>query len=381
MRNKILLNEWRPTPECSTLLQNLLSSGSIGSNGRYTKACEKTLNADYQKWGYSALLTSSCTSALEVAALACSFSPGDEVIVPAFTFPSTVNAVARTGARPVFADVDYTTGNLTPDTISQVLSSATKAVVLVHYAGSAHSLFKIAELASTEKLVLIEDNAHGFGGSFGGQPLGTIGDFGCLSFHSTKNIGCGEGGAVLARPPTKLVEELRENGTNRSAFFQGKLSHYDWQRIGTNAMMSELCASALLGQLSVRKKIQSERHRIWGLYQSHLKGWCDEHEIIQPVTDTKCEHAAHIYALRFNNARTASSFTSYMEAANIQALPHYKPLHMSPASKSPAYCPEECRNSKRLSETLVRLPLHPYLTGDDVDRIIDVSAKFDKFVV
>ena len=379
MGKKILLNEWRASPNCSARLQNLLNDGAIATNGPNAEECEKTLNVDYSKWGYSALLTSSCTTALEVAALACELRLGDEVIVPAFTFPSTVNAVARTGATPVFADVDYRTGNLTTDTISRALSSATRAIVLVHYAGSAHDLSNIAELASRKRLLLIEDNAHGFGGSFSGQPLGTFGDFGCLSFHSTKNIGCGEGGAILTHSPTELTEELRENGTNRSAFFREGLSHYDWQRIGTNAMMSELCASVLLGQLSVRAKIQRERYRIWDLYQSHLKRWCEAHRILQPVTDKKCEHAAHIYALRFNDAKTAANFTAYMEAADIQALPHYKPLHISPASAVSAHCPVRCCNSELLSETLVRLPLHPYLTDDDIDRILDVSMKFRHF--
>jgi dTDP-4-amino-4,6-dideoxygalactose transaminase len=376
-RPSITLTSWRHGSSCKRNIERLFQTESI-NNGYYNQKCESVLTELHEPKIEKVLLTSSCTSALEVAALACNLKEGDEVIVPSFTFPSTINAMVLFGANPVFADIDINTGNILPEEIIKCITPKTKAIVVVHYAGAAQNLTKIVDIANEHNLKLIEDNAHGFSGYYNGQPLGTFGDYGALSFHYTKNIGCGEGGALLVNQSQSTAEQIRENGTDRAAFMRGEVNKYDWQQVGINAMLSELSAAVLLDQLQMIDDIQTIRHQVWNTYHKELYEWANKHSIAQPYIEDACEYSAHIYYLRFNNSQQRSDFISYMAQDEIQVLSHLQPLHLSPAGKAFGGHAGQCPNSELLSDTIVRLPLHPYLTESDVQRITNRIQRFTK---
>lgn len=380
MNNKIIrLSQWNSTPACLSRLNELLNSSNIATNGEYSRAARNLLLEQYSNFSADVMLTSSCTAALEVAALSCGLGYGDEVIVPAFTFPSTINCIAQYGAKPIFADVDFSSGNILLDSVKRLITDKTKAVVVVHYAGAAKGIEELSALCRKRDLILIEDAAHAYGSSYNGTPLGCFGDFGALSFHYSKNIGCGEGGALIVKDKHRagLVKQIRDNGTNRSDFMDGRVASYDWQLIGTNAMLSEVSASILYGQLENSLWIQQKRHKVWDAYQAELSSWANANEILQPKIDVNCHHGAHIYHLIFPSSIAADAFIRYMWGCNVQVLSHFRPLHLSPAGLGFGGYEGMCPNAEALSETLVRLPIHPYLSEDEQCYILKAMQSFN----
>lgn len=380
MNNKIIrLTQWHPAPNCLNRLSSLIDSGNIATNGEYSQKAQSLLLKQYAAFSADVMLMSSCTAALEVAALSGRLGYGDEVIVPAFTFPSTINCIAQYGAKPIFADVDFASGNILPGTVKQLITDKTKAVIVVHYAGAAKGIDELAVFCRERGLVLIEDAAHAYGALYKNTPLGCFGDYGALSFHYSKNIGCGEGGALIVRDKNyaSTVKQIRDNGTNRSDFMDGKIASYDWQSLGTNAMLSEVSASILYGQFENSDWIQQQRHKVWDTYQLDLCSWAKANGVLQPAIDANCQHGAHIYHLVFPSSNTAEDFIRYMLDNNIQVLSHFRPLHLSPAGMAFGGYKGMCPNAETLSKTLVRLPIHPYLKPHEQEYIIEVIKKYD----
>lgn len=370
----ILLNEWRKTDKCESAIKEILQTGKINSGGHYSLMSEKYLK-NYFPNSAEIILTSSCTSALEVAALAINLSPDDEVIVPSYTFPSTINAFAQYGVKIKFADVNGATANITLKSITDLLTKKTKAVIVVHYAGAASELIEIQKLCKDKKITLIEDNAHGFMGKYAGVPLGSFGDFSAISFHHTKNIGCGEGGALICNKSASY-RCIKDNGTNRKDFMDRKVSFYDWQTIGTNAAMTEISAALLFFQLKNSEKIQYARHQAWSFYLKELNEWAIENHVSLPKHDPLSSHSAHIFHLIFPSKDSALGYIKHMEDNNIQCLTHFKALHLSPAGIKLGGEKFICDNTKFISERLVRLPLHPYLSDEDLRKVTSTTKYY-----
>ncbi|MEK7723398.1 MAG: dTDP-4-amino-4,6-dideoxygalactose transaminase, partial [Acidobacteriota bacterium] len=278
-------------------IRDCIDSGYSAGDGAFTKKChqffEETLSVQ------KALLTTSCTHSLEMSALLLDIKPGDEVIIPSFTFVSTVNAFVLRGAKPIFVDIRPDTLNIDENLIETLITSKTKAIVVVHYAGVACEMDKIMEVAQKYNLAVIEDNAHGLFGKYKGRFLGTIGQMATQSFHETKNITCGEGGALLINDPKFIdrAEIIREKGTNRSRFFRGQVDKYTWVDIGSSYLPSDILAAYLFAQLEAYQDIQNKRQQIWETYNKSLQGWAEINKIALPTVPAECEQAFHMFYL------------------------------------------------------------------------------------
>ncbi|WP_054811266.1 dTDP-4-amino-4,6-dideoxygalactose transaminase [Nocardia arizonensis] len=357
-------------------LEAVLASDHSHGDGPFTAAATAKLKTI--TGAPHALLTTSCTSALEMAGLLLELGPDDEVIVPSFAFTSTATSMALRGATCVFADIDLDTGNLDPESVAALVTERTKAVVVIHYGGVAADMDRLLDLANTHGFAIVEDNAHGLGGRWRGLPLGTIGTLGTLSFHDTKNVHCGEGGALLLTDEILMAraEIIREKGTDRARFLRGAVDKYSWQDIGSSYLPSELNAAVLDAQLDEFANIQAQRHRVWNGYAAALPDWAARNDVrLMRVPDDR-EHTAHLYYLRTPTEQRRDELISHLAARGIVAPFHYVPLDSSPAGLKLGRTPVPCTRSAHFSGTVVRLPLWPALGDDQLARVVDAVTAF-----
>ncbi|WP_433598407.1 dTDP-4-amino-4,6-dideoxygalactose transaminase [Nocardia sp. CA-135953] len=357
-------------------LEAVLASDHSHGDGRFTASATAKLKTITE--APHALLTTSCTSALEMAGLLLELGPDDEVIVPSFAFTSTATAMALRGATCVFADIDPETGNLDPESVAAVLTERTKAVVVIHYGGVAADMAGLLALADAHGIAIVEDNAHGLGGRWRDRPLGTLGTLGTLSFHDTKNVHCGEGGALLLTDEILMsrAEIIREKGTDRARFLRGAVDKYSWQDIGSSYLPSELNAAVLDAQLDEFETIQTGRHRVWDAYAAALPDWARRNDVRLMAVPADRTHTAHLYYLRAPTEPQRDDLIAHLAARGISAPFHYVPLDSSPAGLKLGRTPKPCPRSAEFSGTVVRLPLWPDLTDDQIARVIDAVTAY-----
>lgn len=352
-----------------------LRRGLISGNGTFTKQAEAALSEIHH--GSSALLTTSCTHALELSARLLDLQPGDEVIVPSFTFVSTASAYMWSGAVPVFADSRPDTLNIDPRDVERLITSRTKAICIVHYAGVGAEPEEFAKLADENNLTLIEDNAHGLGGDYAGKRLGTFGAMSTLSFHETKNVTCGEGGAIILNDPALVerAEILREKGTDRSRFLRGQVDKYTWVDVGSSWVISDLLAAVLLAQLERFEEIQDFRMRLWKRYQETLEPWAVEVEATLPSIPSEAHHTAHMFHLRFDTIERRDAFIRHLDDQGALAVFHYQALHESPMGRRLGHR-NECPRASKAADTLVRLPLFNDMSESEQGAVIEAALSF-----
>ena len=357
-------------------IRQALANLHVSGDGPYTKKChaflEATLNVP------RVLLTTSCTHALEMAALLLDIKPGDEVIVPSFTFVSTINAFVLRGARPVFADIRSDTLNIDEKLLPALITSKTRAIVVVHYAGVGCEMDTILALARERSVTVVEDNAHGLFGKYKGRLLGTFGALATQSFHETKNISCGEGGALLINDANYIerAEIIREKGTNRSRFFRGQVDKYSWVDMGSSYLPSDILAAFLLAQLEEHEKIQSVRKQIWEKYRIGLADWAATRNVQLPHIPAHCEQAWHMFYLLMPSLAQRQHLIAYLKSRQIYAVFHYLPLHLSTMGIQLGGKPGECLVTEDISDRLVRLPFYFALSSTDQDRVIEAVKSF-----
>ena len=325
-----------------------------------------------------ALITTSCTHALEMASVLLDIQPGDEVIVPSFTFVSTPNAFVQRGGRPVFCDVRPDTLNLDETLLESLITPRTKAIVPVHYAGVACEMDAILEIAARHGVSVVEDNAHGLFGKYKGRYLGTLGAMGTQSFHETKNITCGEGGALLINDAryTERAEIIREKGTNRARFFRGQVDKYSWVDVGSSYVMSDVLAAFLYGQLEVWQPIQARRQQLWERYDAELAEWARSHGVRRPIVPAHCEQAWHMYYLLMPSLAARQALIVHLRTRGVAAVFHYLPLHLSEYASRWGGKPGDCPVTEDVSDRLLRLPLYNQLSEDEQTRIIEALIEF-----
>ena len=355
-------------------IQDAIDKGILRGDGIYTKKCHEFLEQKLEC--KKALLTHSCTAALEMSAILLGLKPGDEVIMPSYTFVSTANAFVLRGAVPVFVDIKTDTLNINEDLIEAAITEKTKAIVVVHYAGVSCEMDKIIEIAHKYNIVVVEDAAQALGSFYKDKPLGTIGDLGCFSFHETKNVISGEGGAIVINNEKYIerAEIIREKGTNRSKFFRGQVDKYTWVDIGSSYLPSDLVAAFLYSQLENMDKINQKRKNIWNEYNEFFKQY--DEIIKRPVIPEICVHNAHMFYLLFPNLDLRTKYIDYMKENNILTVFHYIPLHSSPAGQHYCKTVGDMSVTNRISDTLVRLPLFYELDKEQMDKIKQCSAEF-----
>ncbi len=348
----------------------------ICGDGPFTKKCNEWIE---KKTGTGkCLLTTSCTHATEMAALLADIKPGDEVIMPAYTFVSTADGFVLRGATPVFVDIRPDTMNIDENKIEAAITEKTKAIVPVHYAGVSCEMDKIMELAKKYNLMVIEDAAQGIMSTYKGKALGTFGEFGCFSFHETKNFSMGEGGALLIRDQ-KYVEEaeiIREKGTNRSKFFRGQIDKYTWVNYGSSYLPSDMNAAYLYAQLELADEITEHRLALWNRYYERLLPLAEAGRIELPVIPEGCEHNAHMFYIKAKDLEERSAFIDFMAEKQIKCVFHYIPLHTAPAGQKFGRFHGEDVYTTKESERLVRLPMYYKLTSEEVDGICDQILRF-----
>jgi dTDP-4-amino-4,6-dideoxygalactose transaminase len=359
-----------------SLVVEAINGGHSAGNGPFTKKAEMVLGQRLDV--NQALLTTSCTHALEISALLCSLKPGDEVIVPSFTFVSTASAFALYGAKPVFVDSCKDTLNIDPALIEAAITPRTRAVCVVHYGGVACDMDRIVQIANKHGLILIEDNAHGLLSKYRGKYTGSFGSLATQSFHETKNIACGEGGALIVNDDSLIerAEILREKGTNRSQFLKGQVDKYTWVDIGSSWVISDLLAAILFGQLERADEINSRRLQIWDRFHAELMQWSNENKVIQPYVPEECEHVGHVYFLRFQYGEQRTRFINHMKEFEISCVFHYQPLNTSPVGKKFGGFEGQCLVAEQAGECLVRLPLFNSMSDDDQTRVIEATLTF-----
>ena len=359
------------------LLSESISAGHISGNGPFTKRAEeqitKTLGND------RTLLTTSCTHALEMSALLLGLKPGDEVIVPAFTFVSTASAFMLYGAKPVFVDVRQDTLNIDLDQAEAAITPRTRAICVVHYGGVACEMDRLTKLAKDHNLILIEDNAHGLFAKYRGKYLGTFGALATQSFHETKNITCGEGGALVINDASlaERAEILREKGTDRTKFLRGQVDKYTWVDVGSSWVISDLLAAILFGQLSRADEIYMQRMNIWNRYHNELQTWAAKHDVTLPTVPEGCEHTGHVYHLQFKHGVQRDKFIEHLKQLGIYAVFHYQPLHLSTVGRTLGGRNGQFPVTESAGDCLVRLPLFNSLTSDEQTFIIDSVKVFN----
>ena len=335
------------THDCARLIENLLG-------------CQR------------ALLTTSCTHALEMTALLLDIKPGDEIIVPSFTFVSTLNAFVLRGAQPVFIDLRPDTLNFDERQFESLITPRTRAAIPVHYAGVSCEMDAILEIAARHNVAVVEDNAHGFVGRYKGRPLGTMGSLATLSFHETKNFSCGEGGALIVNDPQFIerAEVIREKGTNRSRFFRGEVDKYTWVDIGSSFVLGDLLAAFLHAQLEEMNDIQARRRALWEHYRTNLAKLATSHGVGLPVVPAHCEQAYHMFYLLTRNLAERTALIRHLKALNIHAVFHYVPLHLSDMGVRFGGRAGQCPVTEDISDRLLRLPFYNAMTRTEQDAVI-----------
>lgn len=366
---------YRSAKELANLHQVLFSDHAHG-DGPFTRSATARL-ATISSAG-NVLLTSSCTHALELSSRLLNLGPGDEVILPSFTFPSAANAVALSGASCVFVDVDPVHGNIDPEQIEEAITSHTKAISVMSYGGVAVDFDAIGEIASRFGLAVIEDNAHGLGGSYRGKPLGSFGAFAAQSFHDTKNVHSGEGGALLVNDVSFLqrAEIIREKGTNRSLFLRGQVDKYTWVDIGSSYLMSEYSAAVLDSQLEEFQQIQQKRFAVWNRYAEVLPEWAAQQGVRLMSVPADRQHTAHLFFLQVPDREYQVALLAHLRARGVIGTFHYIPLDSSPAGLRYGRTLRPLTVSQSFSERLVRLPLWAGMTDAQVDRVISAVESF-----
>jgi dTDP-4-amino-4,6-dideoxygalactose transaminase len=354
-----------------------LENGHISGDGKFTRDCHALL--ERVVGAHRALLTTSCTHALEMSALLVDAKPGDEIIMPSFTFVSTINAFVLRGARPVFADIRADTLNLDESLLERLVTPRTRAIVVVHYAGVGCEMDPILEIAARHRLTVIEDNAHGLFGKYRGRNLGTFGEMATLSFHETKNITCGEGGALLIndRDLVERAEIIREKGTNRSQFFRGQVDKYTWMDVGSSYLPSDLLAAFLLAQLEAADSIQAQRRRVWTIYATQLRDWAERNDVRLPIVPPHCEQPFHLFYLLLPGLEERQRLIEHLRDAGILAVFHYLPLHLSPMGRRFGGHEGDCPVTEAVSDRLLRLPFYNSLSETDQELVIDTVTSFE----
>jgi dTDP-4-amino-4,6-dideoxygalactose transaminase len=353
-------------------VRQAIDNGHISGDGAFTKRAHAMLEAIF---GGDArvLLTTSCTDALEMSAILLDLQPGDEVIVPSFTFVSGVNAFVLRGAVPRFADINPDTLNIDERQVEALITPRTKAIAPVHYAGVGCEIEALCEIARRHGIDVVEDNAHGLFAKYRGRPLGTFGRMATQSFHETKNINCGEGGALVLNDPALVerAEIVREKGTNRSRFFRGQVDKYTWVDIGSSFLPSDMLAAFLVGQLEQAETIQAKRRRVWERYAAALGAWCAEHGARVPVVPPHCEQPFHMFYLLMPSLDERQSLIAHLRERGIYAVFHYLPLNASEMGQRLGARAGDCPVTESVSERLLRLPFFNNLSEDDQDRVIE----------
>lgn len=356
-------------------IKEAIEKRKICGDGEFTKRCNQWI--EKQSGTTKALLTTSCTHATEMAAILCGIQPGDEVIMPSYTFVSTADAFVLRGAKAVFVDIRPDTLNIDEKLIENAVTEKTKAIVPVHYAGISCEMDTIMDIARKYNLKVVEDAAQGVMSYYKGQALGTIGDFGCLSFHETKNLSMGEGGALLIKDQDMIekAEIVREKGTNRSKFFRGQIDKYTWIDAGSSYLPSELNAAYLWAQMEMAKDIYDDRMSSWNAYYEGLRDLRDKGVLEIPVVPESCVHNAHMFYIKVSDLEERTKMIAYLKEHDVNAVFHYIPLHTAPAGVKYGEFRGEDRYTTKESERLIRLPLY-YGLGKDVEKVIDAVRKF-----
>lgn len=374
---KIDFNRSVPVGREMEYVAEAIQGGHHAGDGPFTRRVAALLEAELGV--PKALLTTSCTHALEMMALLLDLQPGDEVIIPAFTFVSTVNAFVLRGAKPVFADVRPDTLNLDETRLEALITPRTKAIVPVHYAGVGCEMDAILETAGQHGVQVVEDNAHGLFGKYKGRYLGTFGALAAQSFHETKNFSCGEGGALLINDPALIerAEILREKGTNRSRFFRGQVDKYTWVDVGSSYLPSDILAAYLYGQLEQRQKIQAHRKQAWEFYYAALKDWAQAHQVQLPHVPPHVEQAYHMFYLLLPTLDLRQGLIAHLRGRGIYSVFHYLPLHLSDMGRRFGGRKGDCPVTERVSDQLLRLPFHNVLTREEQARVVESILEFD----
>ncbi|MCK9398003.1 MAG: dTDP-4-amino-4,6-dideoxygalactose transaminase [Methylobacter sp.] len=351
------------------------SNHMLAGDGPFTKKCHEWL--EVKTGAKKALLTHSCTAALEMAAILADIQPGDEVIMPSYTFVSTANAFVLRGGVPVFVDIRPDTLNIDETLIEAAITAKTKAIVPVHYAGVACEMDTIMDIANRHNLMVIEDATQGVSASYKGRSLGSIGHLGCYSFHETKNIISGEGGALLINDPAlaERAEIVREKGTNRSKFFRGQVDKYTWVDIGSSYLPGEIIAAFLWAQMQEAEAITTQRLAIWTRYHAVIEALEQSRRLRRPIIPTGCEHNAHMYYLLLRDLADRTAFITAMKEEEINCVFHYVPLHSSPAGQRYGKIFGDLTVTNLTSARLIRLPLYAGLMESQQTRVIEVLEK------
>ena len=357
-------------------IEQAIGNHKICGDGEFTRKCSAWME---EKTGTAkALLTTSCTHATEMAALLADIQPGDEVVMPSFTFVSTADAFVLRGAKVKFVDIRPDTMNIDETLIEDAITDKTKAIVPVHYAGVGCEMDTIMDIARKHHLLVIEDAAQGVMSSYKGKALGTIGDYGCYSFHETKNYSMGEGGALLIKDPDMIerAEIVREKGTNRSKFFRGQIDKYTWVDAGSSYLPSELNAAYLWAQLEQADMVNENRLKSWNLYKELLTPLAEKEYITLPYTPEECTHNAHMFHIKTKNLEERSALISYLKENGVLAVFHYIPLHGAPAGQKYGEFIGEDKYTTRESERLVRLPMYYNLREEDITYVAELISRF-----
>ena len=359
-------------------IHDSIANGHISGDGEFTRKCHAFLESrlDIRR----ALLTTSCTHALEMAALLLEIQPGDEIIVPSFTFVSSINAFILRGAKPVFADIHPDTLNLDERQLPELINERTRAIVLVHYAGVACEMDTIMDLARERDIAVVEDNAHGLFARYKGRNLGTFGQLATLSFHETKNFTCGEGGALLLNDASMIerAEIIREKGTNRSRFFRGQVDKYTWVDVGSSYLPSEMLAAYLFAQFERATDIQARRGEIWLRYHQRLANWAHSLNVRLPTVPDHVEQSYHMYYMIMPSVESRAALIQHLKECGILSVFHYQPLHLS--NMGMRYGGEfgDCPVTEQVADRLLRLPFYYALSADDQDDVISALFAFEE---
>lgn len=358
-------------------MQQAIANGHLSGDGAFTKRCHALLETI--TGASKVLLTTSCTHALEMSMLLAGIGAGDEVICPDFTFVSSVNAFVLRGARPMFVDVRPDTLNLDERLVEAAITPRTRAMIVVHYAGVGCDMTALMAIAARHGLLVVEDNAHGLFGTFEGRALGSFGAMSTLSFHETKNLTCGEGGALVLNDGalTERAEILREKGTNRTRFYRGQVDKYTWVDVGSSYLPSDLLAAYLCAQLEAREAIQARRHAIWTAYDTALAAWADRQGVRRPIVPANCAHPAHIFYLLLPSLDARTRFLAHLRQRMILATFHYQPLHLSDMGRQFGGQVGQCPVTEDVADRLVRLPVFYQLDDDALARVIDAVTAFE----
>jgi len=359
-----------------TYIAEAIANGHISGDGIFTRKCHRLLEETLKV--PKVFLTTSCTDALEMAALLIGIQPGDEVIVPSFTFISTANAFVLSGARPIFVDIRPDTLNLDESKLEGLITPSTKAIIPVHYSGVGCEMDKILEIGNRHRVPVVEDNAHGLFGKYKGRFLGTLGCLATQSFHETKSFTCGEGGALLINDPQYIerAEIVREKGSNRKSFFRGEVDKYTWVDTGSSYLPSDLLAAFLYAQLEARETVQAKRQQIWEWYCENLRDWAGDHDVGLPVVPAQCDQSYNLFFLIMPSYEERQRLIEHLKGRGILSVFHYLPLHLSPMGRKFGGKEGDCPITEDLSARLIRLPFYNTLKEVEQERVVKAVLEF-----